>query len=279
MIDVVGGSRFKQLLEVLRRGGRYAVAGAIAGPVVELDLRTLYLKDLRLLGCTIPDAEVFANLVRYIEGGEIRPLVSATFPLSGDRHRAGELHGEIARRQDRPGALAARPGRPLHKSHLPMQIRTAQPADSRALAEIIVPVFREGSTYTIDPDISEADALAYWLSPDKETFVAEADGTILGTYYLRANQAGGGRHVCNCGYMTRAEATGRGVARAMCLHSLDHARTRGYRAMQFNFVVTTNERAIHLWQSLGFQVVGRLPAAFKHPRDSFVDALVMYQLL
>ncbi len=82
VIDVVGGPRFVQLLDVLARGGRYAVAGAIAGPVVELDLRTLYLKDLRLLGCTIPDEQVFANLVRYIERGEIRPLVSATFPLS-----------------------------------------------------------------------------------------------------------------------------------------------------------------------------------------------------
>lgn len=81
VIDVVGGPRFMQLLDVLARGGRYAVAGAIAGPVVELDLRTLYLKDLRLLGCTIPDEEVFPNLVRYIERGEIRPLISATFPL------------------------------------------------------------------------------------------------------------------------------------------------------------------------------------------------------
>lgn len=166
----------------------------------------------------------------------------------------------------------------LAKTH-PMQIRRAHSADTKAVAEIIVPTFREGSTYTVDPDISEADALAYWMSPDKETFVAEANGTILGTYYMRPNQAGGGRHVCNCGYMTRTGATGRGVARAMCVHSLDHARSRGYRAMQFNFVVATNERAVRLWQSLGFQVVGRLPAAFKHPTDGFVDALVMYQLL
>ncbi len=160
-----------------------------------------------------------------------------------------------------------------------MQIRSARPSDTHAIAEIIMPTFREGSTYTIDPDISEADALSYWLSPDKETFVAEADGTIVGTYYMRPNQAGGGRHVCNCGYMTKAGATGRGIARAMCLHSIDHGRSRGYRAMQFNFVVTTNERAIRLWQSLNFEVVGRLPGAFKHPTQGFVDALVMYRLL
>ena len=160
-----------------------------------------------------------------------------------------------------------------------MQIRRAQASDARAIAEIIVPAFRDGSTYTIDPDISEADALAYWLSPDKETFVAEADGMILGTYFMRPNQAGGGRHVCNCGYITKAGATGSGIGRAMCVHSLAHARSRGYRAMQFNFVVATNEHAVRLWQSLGFDIVGRLPAAFQHPTCGFVDALVMYRLL
>jgi ribosomal protein S18 acetylase RimI-like enzyme len=160
-----------------------------------------------------------------------------------------------------------------------MQIRRAQPSDAKAIAEIIVPTFREGSTYSIDPDISEADALAYWLGNDKETFVAEDEGTVLGTYYVRPNQAGGGGHVCNCGYITRAGATGRGIARAMCLHSLEHARGRGYRAMQFNFVVSTNERAVKLWQSLGFEIVGRLPDAFQHPRQGFVDALVMYRTL
>jgi len=160
-----------------------------------------------------------------------------------------------------------------------LAIRGAQPADASAIAEIIIPTFREGSTYTIDPDISEADALAYWLSPDKETFVAEDDGAIVGTYYMRTNQAGGGRHVCNCGYMTRACVTGRGIARAMCLHSLSHARSRGYRAMQFNFVVSTNDRAVRLWQALGFEIVGRLPGAFQHPTQGIVDALVLYQTL
>jgi L-amino acid N-acyltransferase YncA len=160
-----------------------------------------------------------------------------------------------------------------------MQIRKARGDDTRAIAEIIVPTIREGATYALDRDMSEAEALAYWLAPDKETFVADAEGLILGTYYMRPNQAGGGRHICNCGYMTRAEASGRGVARAMCLHSLCHARTRGYRGMQFNFVVSTNERAVQLWQSLGFAEVGRLPAAFDHPTHGLVDALVMYQAL
>lgn len=160
-----------------------------------------------------------------------------------------------------------------------MLIRPATIADASAIWAIIGPTIRAGETYALDRDLSEADALAYWLGGDRDTFVAEVDGAIVGTYYLRANQAGGGRHVCNCGYMTSAAATGRGVARAMCLHSLDHARAQGYRAMQFNFVVGTNTRAVALWQSLGFAIVGRLPLAFQHPTQGFVDALVMFQAL
>lgn len=160
-----------------------------------------------------------------------------------------------------------------------LNIRKAESRDAAATAAIILPVIREGATYTLDADMSEAEALAYWLAPDKETFVAEQEGVILGTYYMRPNQAGGGRHVCNCGYMTLPAATGRGIARRMCEHSLAHARSRGYRAMQFNFVVSTNERAVRLWQSLGFETVGRLPAAFRHPSAGYVDALVMYRRL
>lgn len=160
-----------------------------------------------------------------------------------------------------------------------MIIRAAEPGDVPAILSIILPTLREGATYAVDPELSEADAVAYWLGADKQTFVAEDDGVIVGTYYLRANQGGGGRHVCNCGYMTSASATGRGVARRMCLHSLDTARARGFRAMQFNNVVSSNERAVRLWQSLGFEIVGRLPLAFLHPTAGYVDAFVMYQQL
>jgi ribosomal protein S18 acetylase RimI-like enzyme len=158
-------------------------------------------------------------------------------------------------------------------------IRPARQTDSLAIAEIIVPVIRDGTTYALDPDMSEADALAYWLDPGRETFVAEEGGTILGSYYIRPNQAGGGAHVCNCGYMTRPEARGRGIARRMCEHSLQHARSVGYRAMQFNFVVSTNERALKLWQSLGFDIIARLPLAFRHPTKGYVDAFAMYKAL
>jgi ribosomal protein S18 acetylase RimI-like enzyme len=158
-------------------------------------------------------------------------------------------------------------------------VRAAAPADREAIWSILGPVIAEGETYTLDPDLDREAALAYWFSPGHEVFVAEDEGEILGTYYLRRNQAGGGGHVCNCGYMVSGAATGRGVARAMCAHSLEHARERGYRAMQFNFVVETNERAVKLWKSFGFEVVGRLPGAFRHPTRGDVDALVMYRTL
>lgn len=160
-----------------------------------------------------------------------------------------------------------------------MLIRPATPDDAAAIWAIIEPVIRAGETLTLDRDMGEGEALAYWFGADKEVFVAEEDGVVLGTYYLRANQTGGGAHVANAGYVTGAAATGRGVARAMASHSIDHAKARGFRAMQFNFVVSSNVRAVGLWRSLGFEVVGRLPGAFDHPVEGFVDALVMVRAL
>ena len=160
-----------------------------------------------------------------------------------------------------------------------MLIRPFREADAEALWSILEPVIRAGETYALPRDMTREPALACWTGTDRETFVAERDGRIAGTYYLKANQAGGGAHVANCGYVTAAAFAGRGVARAMCLHSLDRARAHGFRAMQFNLVVSTNERAVRLWQSLGFEVVGCLPRAFAHPRLGDVDAFVMYRLL
>ncbi|HEY4407452.1 MAG TPA: GNAT family N-acetyltransferase [Xanthobacteraceae bacterium] len=160
-----------------------------------------------------------------------------------------------------------------------MQVRPAQARDHNAIWGIIGPTIRAGETYVLPRDMSREAALSYWTSPGHEVFIADADGQVLGTYYMRPNQQGGGAHVANCGYMTAAEASGRGVARAMCAHSLDHARARGFRAIQFNFVVSSNERAIALWQSFAFEIVGRLPQAFEHPRLGLIDALVMYRML
>jgi ribosomal protein S18 acetylase RimI-like enzyme len=160
-----------------------------------------------------------------------------------------------------------------------MQIRPALQDDRDAIWRILEPTIRAGETYALPRGMSEAEALAYWMGPDRETFVAEEGGSIVGTYYLRANQPGGGAHVANCGYVTATDARGRGVARGMCTHSLHAARERGYRAMQFNFVIATNEPAIGLWQSLGFEIVGRLPGAFLHPSLGYVDALVLFRAL
>lgn len=158
-------------------------------------------------------------------------------------------------------------------------IRLATRQDSESILQIIEPVFRAGETYTVPSGISREEALAYWLAPEHEVFVFEENGNILGTYFLQANQRGGGAHVANCGYITAQHASGRGIARAMCLHSLERARVRGFRAMQFNFVVSANERAIKLWESLGFTIAGRLPRAFLHPTLGYVDALVMFREL
>jgi ribosomal protein S18 acetylase RimI-like enzyme len=156
-----------------------------------------------------------------------------------------------------------------------MLIRPAIPEDDNAIWAILAPTFRAGETYPIPRDISRADALAYWHAPGHSVFVAEQVGRIAGTYYLRANTRGGGAHVANCGYVVAPNAMGRGVARAMCAHSLDQAQARGFRAMQFNFVIASNERALKLWRSCGFEIVGTLPDAFQHPRLGLVDAYVM----
>ena len=158
-----------------------------------------------------------------------------------------------------------------------MLIRPATDADKNAIWTIMEPILRSGETYTLPRDMDKASALAYWFSGEREVFVAEDNGGIVGTYCLQANQRGGGSHVANCGYMTAIKETGRGVARAMCAHSLDRARERRFRAMQFNFVVSTNERAVRLWQSFDFEIVGRLPKAFLHPTRGYVDAYIMYR--
>lgn len=158
-------------------------------------------------------------------------------------------------------------------------IRKATPADEEALWGILEPVIRAGETYDFPRDTDRASALRAWLAPVNECFVAHEGERLLGTYVLHANRNGGGAHVANCGYMTAADAQGRGVARALCAHSLDAARAAGFRAMQFNFVVASNHRAVALWHSMGFDTVGRVPEAFHHPVLGYTDALVMYRRL
>ena len=169
---------------------------------------------------------------------------------------------------------------PLALREWPVNIRAASPSDDAdPIWRILEPTIRAGETYTLPRDMPREHALNYWFAPQHQVFVVEETSDILGTYFLQPNQQGGGSHVANCGYITAPWATGRGVARAMCAHSLDQARQSGFQAMQFNFVVSTNQRAIALWESFGFAIVGRLPGAFQHPVEGFVDAFVMYRPL
>jgi len=160
-----------------------------------------------------------------------------------------------------------------------IELRLGLPRDHEDIWRILEPVIRAGETYALPRDMGRDEALAYWTTAGHQCFVAEEDGNILGTYSLRANQAGGGAHVANCGYVTAHEAIGRGIAGAMCEHSLNVARNAGFRAMQFNFVVASNARAIALWHRLGFETVGRVPEVFLHPKRGYTDALVMYRRL
>jgi L-amino acid N-acyltransferase YncA len=161
----------------------------------------------------------------------------------------------------------------------PLTIRPARDTDDDAIWAILEPTFRAGETYPIPRDVSRTDALSYWRTPGHSVFVAEREGRVVGTYYMRANNRGGGAHVANCGYMVAPDAMGGGIARAMCAHSLDEARARGFTAMQFNFVIASNERAVELWQACGFRIVGTLPGVFAHPTRGPVDACVMFRTL
>lgn len=158
-------------------------------------------------------------------------------------------------------------------------IRPATAADGPAIWAIIGPIIAAGETYALPRAWSAEEALAYWFLPAHEVFVAEVAGEVLGSFYLQANQQGGGAHVANAGFATAPRATGRGIACAMGQFALAYAKGRGFRAMQFNFVVSTNQAAVHLWTRLGFATLCRLPEAFDHPSAGLVDALVMFRRL
>lgn len=160
-----------------------------------------------------------------------------------------------------------------------IRIRPAErDRDRKAIWSIMEPILRAGETYPLPRDMSEKAALAYWLSSLHTTFIAEdiTTGSFVGTYYVRPNYSGGGSHIANCGYMVAEAAQGRGVARTMAQTSIGQAREMGFRGIQFNFVVASNERAVKLWTSLGFETLARLPKVFDHPHLNYVDALVMF---
>jgi L-amino acid N-acyltransferase YncA len=160
-----------------------------------------------------------------------------------------------------------------------LNIRPAAEADRDAIWNIFQEIVAAGDTYAFDPRMSRDEALAYWFRAGTRTYVVENDGRVVGNYILRANQRGPGSHVGNAAFMVAPDARGMGVGRKMGEHCLSEARRIGFRAMQFNFVVSTNASAIRLWQRLGFKIVGILPGAFRHPRAGYVDVYVMFRSL
>ena len=160
-----------------------------------------------------------------------------------------------------------------------LEIKLASDSDFAQIWPVIHEILRTGDTYPFAPQTTRQEAFQIWMKKPKATYIARLDDKLVGTYYIKANQPGLGSHVCNCGYMVCAEARGEGIGRAMCQHSLVEARNLGFKAMQYNLVVSTNTGAVKLWQDLGFDIVGTLPKAFHHREKGFVDAFVMYQWL
>ncbi|MEM1361065.1 MAG: GNAT family N-acetyltransferase [Pseudomonadota bacterium] len=160
-----------------------------------------------------------------------------------------------------------------------LKIRPAEPSHFERVWEIFHPVVSSGETYGFPLESNREDCQRLWFDLPQQTFVTEDAGSLIGTYYIKPNGAGPSDHICNCGYMVAPEARGRGVAAAMCTHSQGVARTLGFKLMQFNAVVSTNTGAIRLWERLGFETVGRVPRAFRHPKEGYVDTFVMTKWL
>lgn len=160
-----------------------------------------------------------------------------------------------------------------------LQIRRARKTDRQPVWQIFRAVVAKGDTYVFDPKISRTKALRYWFGAGMRCYVAVFNQKVVGTYVLKANQPGLGAHVANAGFMVAPSVQGRGIGRSMAEHCLREAERLGFRAMQFNFVVSTNKTAVRLWKDLGFRIVGRLPGAFCHAEHGFVDVYVMYRQL
>jgi GNAT superfamily N-acetyltransferase len=160
-----------------------------------------------------------------------------------------------------------------------LEFRKADEMDKPAIWQIIKAVIAGGDTYVYPPDSSETEMLDYWLSPEKHTYVAELDGRVVATFWLKANQPGLGSHVANAAYMVSPDAAGRGIGKQIALWSLEEARRLGFTAMQFNFVVKSNTVAVRLWQSIGFEIIGEIPDAFDHSKNGLTNSYIMYRQL
>ena len=160
-----------------------------------------------------------------------------------------------------------------------IEIRKATPEDSNQIWGIITEVISKGDTYTFDPITPKEVMLDYWYGKDKHTYVATANGIVVGTFILKDNQPGLGSHIANGSYMVAEKASGKGIGKAMGEFSLAEAKRIGYKAIQFNIVIKSNTRAVHLWQKLGFEIIGEIPDTYRHKVNGLTNAYIMYRRL
>jgi L-amino acid N-acyltransferase YncA len=160
-----------------------------------------------------------------------------------------------------------------------LEIRKATPEDYNQIWNIIKEVISKGDTYAFDPNSSREIMLDYWCGHGKHTYVATDNEELVGTFVIKDNQPGLGSHIANAGYMVSEKAFGKGVGKTMGEFSLEESRRLGYKAMQFNFVVKSNARAVQLWQRLGFDIIGEIPDAFNHKENGLTNAYIMYRKL
>lgn len=160
-----------------------------------------------------------------------------------------------------------------------IELRPMREGDLADLAEIFDEIIADGTTYALDAGMSREELGRFWSGRGGEQWVAHDGARVLGGYTVRANHPGRGAHVATAAYAVARAARGLGVGRRLGEHSLERARALGFAAMQFNLVISTNEPAVHLWQALGFAIVGTLPQVFQHPRRGLVDAYVMHRFL
>jgi L-amino acid N-acyltransferase YncA len=161
-----------------------------------------------------------------------------------------------------------------------VEIREFTEADWPEVWAIYQVVVAAGETYTYDSAWTEQQAHNVWVEPvPGRTFVAVEGGRIVGTAHIAPNKPGRGAHVATASFMVDAAARGLGVGRSLGEHALAAARADGYSSMQFNAVVASNTGAVHLWQELGFDIIGTVPEAFEHPTDGRVGLHIMYRRL
>ncbi len=157
---------------------------------------------------------------------------------------------------------------------------TATAADFAAVKEIFLHVVNEGETYSYErSELTDEWIRHYWLENTITTLVARVNGVVAGVCAIRVNRTGRGNHIANASYIVHHDYRGQGIGHALGKESLKVAKKAGFQAMQFNYVVSTNVKAVALWQSLGFKIIGTMPQGYRHSRHGLVDVYMMYHSL